>query len=373
MAERFDPLAVNIPALLMALGVDAARKGTMWRAKCPGGTHEDNDPSWDIRDEQGSPKHGLHHCLSCKFSGTATELVQQMRDFALASSAREWITERAMGEVNPVWNLTVSVAPLRREAFRLPADVVTGPIEGWLKMPRQYVLDRGITPEQVQRWNLGYSVSGRLNGRIVFPTVDVNGRVVNYTARTYVQSPKRYTTPPRECACLASKGGACDGTCGFTGKPDFNVIDGERHWPPIGERADLILTEGVINRLAVERVTPLPTGCLNGSHVSLGQISRLSTFKRVIVLTDQDFAGDRADEVLSDALTMYVSILRVKLPTRCAACGHELVEHVKGKGCRCCPVGKCRRWVKEDPASMRAAMLARVLEDHGLPAYPQAA
>lgn len=374
MADRFDPLAVDIPALLMALGIDATRRGVMWRAKCPGGTHEDNDPSWDIRDEQGSPKHGLHHCLSCKLSGTATELVQRIHDFALAATAREWIAKRAMGEVNPVWSLTVNVAPLRSQPFALPASVVTGPLESWHKPPRDYVVARGITPEQVRRWGIGYSLTGRLNGRIVFPTLDINGRAVNYTARTYVQAPKRYTTPPRACMCTFEAAGGsdlmCDGECGFTGRPDFNVIDGEYQWPAPNQREDLVLTEGVFNRLAVERVTPLPTGALNGSHISLGQVSRLSRFKRVINLTDQDFAGDRADEAITDALTRHVTLLRVKLPTRCAACQHELAEHVKGSGCRCCPAGKCRKWMKEDPASMRAEMLMRVLEEHGLPTRP---
>lgn len=372
MGERFDPLAVDIPALLMALGIDATRRGVMWRSKCPAGTHDDNDPSWDIRDEPGSPKHGLHHCLSCKFSGTATELVQHIHDLTTASAARDWIAARAMGEVNPVWSLTVSVAPLRRQAFRLPSEVVTGPLEGWLKPPREYMQVRGITAEQVRRWGIGYSVKGRLNGRIIFPTLDIHGRVVNYTARTYVQAPKRYTTPPRACTCPPSKldEGPCDGRCGYTGKPDFNVIDGERYWPEPGDRGDLVLTEGVINRLAVERVTPLPTGALNGSHISLGQVSRLSTFKRVINLTDQDFAGDRADEAITDALTRHVTLLRVKLPTRCKDCGHELVDHAKGGGCQCCPPGKCRKWAKEDPASMRVAMLKQVLGEHGLTTRP---
>ena len=343
--SRFDPLAVDIAALLMALGIDAKRKGDVWVSQCPSGRHVDAHPSWRMNEANGSPKHGTHHCFSCGFGGTATELVMHAKDFLSKEAARDWIIERAMGQINPVWNVSVAIKPLRYTGFALPEGVFSGPLETWMKVPRDYVLSRGVTQEQVAKHQIGYSITGFLNGRIVFPTHDTRGRVVNYTARTFVESPKRYITPRRE-----------EG-------PDFNVVYGERWWPESGSRGDLILTEGVLNKLAIDRVTETPSGCLNGSNPSLGQISRLSTFKRVFILTDQDYAGDKADHELTDALTRHVDILRIRLPTRCGACQHELDEHVKPLGCRCC---QCKKWVKQDPNSMRASMLAEALREHGL-------
>jgi DNA primase len=343
--KRFDPLNVDIPALLAALGIEAFKAGEKWKARCPAGTHEDQDPSWDIRDQRGSAKHGTHHCFSCKFGGTATDLVMQLREYQLQSSAREFIQERAMGNPVPAWNVRVQMGPLRRTSFRLPREVVQLPWAAWLPTPQRYVEQRGITKHQVERWGIAYAVNGRLNGRIVFPTHNPQGQVVNYTARTFVGAPKRYLTPDRE------------------ERPDFNVVYGERWWP--AERRTLIITEGVINTLAVERCTDVPVACLNGSNPSLGQIARLATFQHCYVLTDQDYAGERADQQISDALARHTSITRVRLPTRCMGCGHELAEHVAGQGCRCCT--GCRKWTKQDPASMKRDMLRDVLAQHGLP------
>ena len=358
----FNPLAVDVPALLMSLGIDAQRKGFKWQAHCPSGNHEDAHPSWGMHDEPGSPKHGLHYCFACKFQGTAADLVMHVQDFVTKSVAIDWIVEHAHGFADPVWQVRISVSPLRSNPFYLPPDVVQAPLEQWPKSPREYLLSRGVTPAQVERWSIGYALKGYLNGRVVFPTHDRMGRVVHYTARTFVGSPKRYTTPRVECSGKCKP--KCEGACGFTGKPSHGPIHGEFLWP---EGLDtVVLTEGVLNTLAVERVTPLPVGCINGSNPSLGQMSRLSRFHRVVVLTDQDYAGDKAGKDLTDALTRHVEVLRVRLPTRCNDCGHELREHEKGLGCRCCPPGKCRKWVKQDPASMRAEMLVDVLKEHGL-------
>lgn len=362
---KFNPLAVDIPALLMSLGIDAQRKGFRWVARCPSGQHEDNDPSWGIHDEPGSPKHGLHYCFSCKFQGTCIDLVMYAHDFVTKSVAIEWIEEHAHGFADPIWQVRITVSPLRTNPFYLPPDVTQTPLEQWPKSPREYLTSRGVIPEQVERWSIGYALQGYLNGRIVFPTHDRTGRVVHYTARTFANSPKRYTTPRLECSGKCST--KCEGQCGFTGKPDQGAIYGEAHWPQALDT--VVLTEGVLNTLAVERVTSLPVGCINGSNPSLGQMSRLSRFRKVIVLTDQDYAGDKAGKDLTDALTRHVDVLRVRLPTRCNSCGHELREHERGLGCQCCLQGQCRKWVKQDPASMRAEMLVNVLKEHGLPTY----
>jgi len=347
MTTKFSPLSVDIPSLLLSLNIEATRTGDKWKARCPSGTHSDDNPSWDIRDDPGSLKHGLHHCFSCGYEGTTTDLVQKVLEMSTTTVAREWIEKHAMGKPIAAWNLAVNMAPLRKHQFAMPSEVTMLPFGVWLETPSKYVTERGITPAQVERWSVGYAINGRLNGRIVFPTHNAQGRVVNYTARTFVSAPKRYLTPARE------------------ENPDFNVVYGERFWPAPTQRQQVIVTEGVINTLAVERCTPLPVACLNGSNPSLGQLSRLSTFSTVIIMTDQDYAGDKADQDLSEALTRHTTIKRVRLPTRCAACGHELDEHVQGKGCRCCTT--CKRWQKQDPASMRRDMLMQVLQDNGLP------
>lgn len=292
----YDHRDVDVPQLLHALRLDAKHEGDKWVARCPSGSHEDAHPSWEIIDAPGGEKHGLHTCYSCKYGGTAYELVALVLGVG-NNSAVDWIRERAMGKPHPALGVEVKLLPLTRPVFRLPAEVIEAPLASWVTPARLYAQSRGIDAEQVSRWRLGYALEGRLHGRIVFPTVDAAGRVASYTARTFVDSPKRYLNASNE-----------EG-------PDLEVVYGERYWPQTGLRDTVVVTEGAINALAVERVVlGMNVAVLNGSNVRLGQVMRLATFRRALLLTDPDPAGDRAAEMLMGALVRHVDVRRVRLP-----------------------------------------------------------
>lgn len=292
---RFDPLSVDVPRLLIALGIQAEHQGDRWIARCPSPDHPDRSPSWDIKDEAGQPRHGCHHCLACKFQGTATELVADLLGISF-SGARDFILERAMGAAPIVQSFARQSMP-GAGMFRLPPEVVVAPLPDWPETARRYAISRDLTAEQVRRWRLGYAVSGRLAGRIIMPAYDPDGTPLHYTARTFAGHAKRYLEPKRQ-----------EGAAG-------GVIFGEQHWPVPQDRDVVCITEGAFNALAVERVAArLPLASLFGSNIELQHLGKLTSFKAALVLTDPDPAGDRAAEKLYAALSRDLRLERVTLP-----------------------------------------------------------
>lgn len=292
----FDPFTIDVPKLLVELGIDAEHSGDRWIAKCPNPEHDDHKASWDIKDDIGTSKHSTQFCFSCKWGGTATDLVAAVIGIT-ASGARDWIRERCMGQ-QVIYSNATAIIKRADASFCFPEGVIQDPLEEWPAKIAAWVLGRGVTSEQVRRWRLGYAISGRLAGRIVVPAYDDRGALLNYTGRTYIDSPKRYLEPKRQ-------EGPVDG-----------AVFGEQFWPPPGRRELIVITEGALNALAVERVTKpgASFGSLFGSTVKLDHLNKVSTFRYGLVLTDPDWAGDRAAEKIIMALARHVKMGRVELP-----------------------------------------------------------
>lgn len=296
-AARYQPAQVDVPRLLRLLGVRAEQDGDRWLARCPSGRHEDRKPSWRIRDARGSARNALHHCWSCLFGSTAIDLVQHVLGLTTASAAAEWIIENAQGEAPAALELEVRFADRVRFPFALPAGAEFGPLASWPTPARRYAEQRGITDQQVDRWGLGYAVEGRLRGRLVIPIRDRWGVLLSYTARSFAGQPKRYLNPAEQ-----------EG-------PEPGAVFGEEHWPG-GDDPDLVVVlEGALNALAVERVAPLlPVAALGGSRHDPLQVAKLARFRRAVLFTDADPAGDGAASRLIASLARHLSLARALLP-----------------------------------------------------------
>jgi hypothetical protein len=228
---NYDPLAVDIPRLLAELGIEARHERTAWTAHCPSGRHPDRKPSWEIIDLPGEEKHGLHTCRSCQWGGTALELVRMKLGLAGFGEAVRWIQEHALGTPRTLERVTVSVRKVDSRPFRLPPEVMVLPVQQWAPTPLDYLLrDRNVGVWQIERWGVGYAVDGKLRGRIVFPARNHEGRLLNYTGRTFVGSMVRYRSAPED-----------EG-------PDTAAVFGELYWPRIDARGTetVYVTEGAL-------------------------------------------------------------------------------------------------------------------------------
>jgi DNA primase len=272
----------NVEQVLGRLGVDAKHKGKEWWLRCLNPDHEDKNPSFRVRDEPGSPKHGCFNCLSCKFGGSLEDLVAHVLGFQGGDwdrflAAKKWLAGSAVEQKIPNVEVQISGAVRR---FRLPSEAIFEPLEFWVTPARAFALGRGIEPWQVERWGLGYIVDGPLAGRLLIPYRTPQKEPRGYTARTFVQVgkvAKRYKEPaPHE-------------------QPDFNAMLGEEHWREPGWH----------NVAAV-----------SGSYFRNAHAVKLSTFETVVVLSDPDAAGDRLAAEMEEKFARHCKVVRVRLPEK---------------------------------------------------------
>lgn len=292
-------MPVDVPVLLERLGIQAKRKGREWWACCP--LHGERTPSWQMRDDpDDADKHGRWRCLgACHEGGGPAGLVMRVLGYESARQAWDWIRgNAALPEEERSLSVTVEPAgaALLRRGFHLPEGVRFPPLDEWPSPARSYLLGRGVTEEQIDRWGIGYAVDGWLAGRIVLPWRDAQVRLVGYTARAFLPGQKRYREPRAE-----------EGA-------DRSAVYGEEHWPHPGARKAVIVTEGALDALAVERSVWTPVAALCGSVLLPGHVARLSTFKRVVVAGDPDKAGQGLVEAAVAALSRWVEVRRVSLP-----------------------------------------------------------
>lgn len=290
---------LNIERLLARLGITAKKKAREWAAKCPNPDHDDHDPSWRIRDEPGAKRHGMHHCWPCGFGGTAVDLVMKLRGIEDYRDAVRWIEEA--GDVvqdAPVAERVEVAIKAPRLRFRLPPGVVEAPLEKWPGPARTYWLARGLEDWQVERWGVAYSVEGRCKGRVVLVYRDQHGRPLSYTARTFTGEGKRYLEPEPHEGAHAS------------------AMFGEQHWPEVEDRKGMILfiVEGGINGLALEAELPgVYFAATAGSEIRPLYTTKLATWGHVVLMGDDDAAGEKLSTKLAAELTRHTRTTRLNI------------------------------------------------------------
>lgn len=309
---------VDVPRLLAALGIDARRKGDEWKALCPMPEHDDRHPSWGIVDAPGGDRHGFWKCWGCGRSGGPVRLVRRVLGWEAEhpDRVREWLEEVGAGgglmlprEVEVVVRL-----PQVPKRFRMPPGVLEEPLDRWPGPVRAYAESRGLTAEQVARWEIGYSLEGRLEGRLVIPVKSARGVLAGYQARTFVGALIRYKTPD------------------LSENPDQRVLFGEYHWPTPAERRGgvVAVSEGALDALALERAGAPHVAALSGgggfSEMDGVQVlaphvaALLGGWGRVIRVTDGDAAGRSMGAALEGALGRHVEVRELCCPYGQDAC-----------------------------------------------------
>lgn len=307
--------------LVVRLGLRVERHGDELRALCPNPEHDDRDPSWSINVRTGS-----HGCWSCGWGGSPGDLAAAVVGSSLAwdwSDGWKWIEARGLllgGDENAL-DVELELVGAETKRLVMPWGVVQDESLGdWPTPIRRYAESRGLTREQVATWRIGFAVHGKVAGRIVIPVYDAAERLASWTARSYDGSEPRYLTPKE-----------ADG-------PDPGAIFGECEWPSLSTRQTVVIVEGALDALAVDRaVGGAVAGLLGAARVrteggtgSSMQLAKLATFARAVVLTDSDPAGDRAWEELRAGLGRHCRVERARLPDGVDAtdAGPEAVRRV---------------------------------------------
>jgi len=213
--------------------------------------------------------------------------------------SRQWITDHNLWLKGSLpLAVTLVVTKLLTNKLRIPGGLLSGPLPSWTTSVRKYALKRGLTEQQIRRWDICYAVDGSMEGRIVFPVKDANEEWLGWHARTFCDQEKRYKNAATE-----------DGY-------DPGAVWGMRHWPPYDERAglSLVVTEGALDALACERAGAKFLAAIGGSEPHPRQLLKLQQWERLLVATDGDKAGDKVFKSLCTSLGKRCQVVRVEIP-----------------------------------------------------------
>ena len=290
----------DVPRVLMALGIEFRdHNGELW-ACCPHPKHHEKTASWSIDHDGG------HHCFGCKWEGGILELVLRAVGLSTYGAAYSWMEEKGL-YMDGALPLAVELQLRRPDQVTelvFDADARFKPLKEWVTPARRYALARGLTAAQVARWGLGYATGGFYANRILLPTRSRQGRLLNITGRAW--SP---TKTPKYLNAKELHGW------------DPGAIFGEQHWPEYLTRATLVLCEGELNALAVERRNlqvpgGLYIGALGGSQLEKEQVLKLGQFQRIVLAADMDRAGSDLVKALRATLVRWRRCSVVEFPDK---------------------------------------------------------
>lgn len=277
-------VVIPVPGLLEELGIKGTRRGGKWVALCPNPKHEDHHPSWSIVDREGDKKTGSHHCFSCGWGGGPWELAAAVWGVTVDEAADRLVARFARPaepEAVSVPTVRIAMPGAPRKPFALPLGVVVPEPGGkWYQPAWDYLVGRGITPDQIARWGMGYATWGRCKNRVVWP-VWTEGKLRTFSARAI--------DPAMQLRYDAGKESM--------GAEPKRAIWGEARWDR--GAGVVVVAEGVPSALALERAGAINPSALVGSYLTPDRARLLSVFPRVLIATDPDEAGNKAAEALS--------------------------------------------------------------------------
>jgi DNA primase len=279
---------------------------------CP--FHAEKTPSFNVSEE-----HGFYHCFGCEEHGDVFAFVMKTQSLAFPEAVRTVaqrfglpVPEDAGGSgarAEPLVAVSEAAAAFFRGALRGPEGA----------RARDYLAERGVRPDTIERFGLGYAPGGgdvvarhlraqalplddavtaglvmrraagglldRFRDRLIFPITDLRGRVIAFGGRILPGEPSTGDPPPK-----------------YLNSPESPLFHKSRNLyglalarDAIRERGRVAVVEGYLDVIAVaqagigEVVAPL------GTALTVDQLGIVSRFtERVIACFDGDAAGRRA-------------------------------------------------------------------------------
>ena len=219
LSQRDKSVIINI--LDEVLGVGTSLKGNEQAHHCPFCHHHKKKLQINLETQQW-------HCWVCDSKGRK---IQTLLKRLHVDSKRIKKVYEIYGDDYIVSSTTTDEEKVE---LRLPSE-----FKSLLKKPKglnplykkvvQYAKDRGITKEDIIRYNIGFCDSGIYTNRIIIPSYDVDGRLNYFIARSvFTEERFKYKNPP------ISK--------------NVTIFENQINW-----NKPITLTEGVFDALAVKR------------------------------------------------------------------------------------------------------------------------
>ncbi len=290
--------------------VTLSRAGSTYKACCP--FHQEKTPSFVV-----SPERGTWHCFgACGEGGDLFKFLMKIEGLEFFDALKKLAAEAGV-ELARKRQAPDPLDPVREIMGRVAAFYATALYESAEgQVARDYLRERGVAPEMVDAFQLGYSdrswdslvsflqsqgfseshvlqtgllyhderrgaYRDRYRGRLMFPIRDARGRVVGFGARElgsesrgakYINSP---TTP------LFNKS---------------QVLYGIEHAAgPVRKLGEAVLVEGYLDVVTAHQFGFANTVACLGTAVTPGQLGLLRRYtSQVVFALDADAAGQQA-------------------------------------------------------------------------------
>ena len=136
-------------------------------------------------------------CWICDYSGRSIRrLVRRHGDY---KQLQKWNSLTGRVEIETFESIFMEPVPEEPKVrLDLPEDFIslTGENHSALATkPLNYLHSRGVTREDILRWKIGYSLSGKYGGRLVFPSFSDAGELNYFVARSYLSTTRKYLNP----------------------------------------------------------------------------------------------------------------------------------------------------------------------------------
>jgi DNA primase len=291
--------------------VKLERKGKDLWGICP--FHGDSKPSFKV-----SPDRGIFHCFGCQVGGNVISFVMQFHKMsfpeAAAELARRYGITLTAKDLGPEDSRRAKTRQLFYDLHREALAFYQATLQGKAGRPaRDYLVKRGLTPEIIQSFQLGYApeawdglrrhfqnkglsldaaaevgllltrASGgyydRFRDRVIFPIFDRQERVVAFGGRIIGEGEPKYLNSPE--SPLYSKG---------------RLLYGLPQAREALRRQDLALVvEGYLDLLALKVHGVAPVVASLGTALTREQVRLLKNLvSRVVLVFDGDPAGAKA-------------------------------------------------------------------------------
>jgi len=276
-----NELLVNLVNSVLGTGKRTARGNQAYH--CPFCNH--HKPKLEVNFSENKKGYNPWHCWVCGKKGTRISTL-----FKKLKASQDKFTElyKLVNDENEYKSSTTVKSLTLPEEFQTVTNNskdITG------KRAWNYLKNRGVTKEDIVKYNLGYCEYGNYSNMIIIPSYDENGRLNYFTGRSFEKDPyRKYKNP----------------------ETSRNIIPFELF---INWDLPLVLCEGPFDAIAIKR-NAIP---LLGSNIQSNLMKKIvtSTVKKIYIALDTDAmkkALKFAEEFINQGKEVYMVELQGKDP-----------------------------------------------------------
>ena len=173
---------------VLGTGKSTARGNKAYR--CPYCNH--HKPKLEINFTENKQGHNPWHCWVCDKKG---KRLYQVFKQAEASSDKMSELNSIVKYVGPDTKVESSEVVELPKEYKTFDDLNTSDVEG--RQALSYLKSRGLSKNDILKYNLGYCAYGQYAKMIIIPSYDVNGVLNYFTGRSFEKEPYiKYKNPP---------------------------------------------------------------------------------------------------------------------------------------------------------------------------------